>query len=206
MLCGTCENNFNSTNLHESVQMQSFFWFVFSCIQTEYGDLRSRSSYSVQIQENTDQKKLCIWTIFTQCNVKRILNCAWFRLLRDIRDLQKIAVYVNDNQSSVLTYSETILFSVGICLFKVNNNNTRKQSEICPKLTKKDTRTMSIDTSTQLVDVTQVFFFLTLNIFCFFFYCIFFFLFILYVNFELVNVSWEFCSYVLIIMQSLNIV
>ena len=38
----------------------SFFWSVFSCIWTDYGDLRS-------IQENTDQKKLHIWTLFTQC-------------------------------------------------------------------------------------------------------------------------------------------
>ena len=29
---------------------------VFSCIRTEYGDLRSESPYSVWIQENTDQK------------------------------------------------------------------------------------------------------------------------------------------------------
>ena len=36
----------------------------------------------------------------------------------------------------MLTYSETILFPVGIYLFKVNNKNTRKQCEISPKLTK----------------------------------------------------------------------
>ena len=28
-----------------SVQMRSYFWFVFSCIPTEYGDLRSKSPY-----------------------------------------------------------------------------------------------------------------------------------------------------------------
>ena len=44
-------------------------------------------------------------------------------------------MYVNDNQSSVLIYCETILFPVGIYLFKVNNKNTRKWCEICPKLT-----------------------------------------------------------------------
>ena len=27
--------------MHESVQIRSFFWSVFSCIRTEYGDLRS---------------------------------------------------------------------------------------------------------------------------------------------------------------------
>ena len=52
--------------LRESVQIQNFFWSIFSYIRTEYGDLRSKSLYSVQIQENTDQKKLRIWTLFTK--------------------------------------------------------------------------------------------------------------------------------------------
>ena len=50
----------------KSVQIRRFFWSVFPCIRTEYGDLRSKSPYSVRIQENTDQKKLRIWTLFTQ--------------------------------------------------------------------------------------------------------------------------------------------
>ena len=51
----------------KNVQVRSFFWFVFSRIQTEYGDLRSKSPYLVQMRENMDKKKLCIWTLFTQC-------------------------------------------------------------------------------------------------------------------------------------------
>ena len=63
----------------KSVQIHSFLWSVFSCIRAEYGDLRSKSPYSVRIQslysvriqslysiriqENTDQKKLRIWTL-----------------------------------------------------------------------------------------------------------------------------------------------
>ena len=39
----------------------------FSRIRTEYWDLQSKSLYSIQIQENLDQQKLCIWTLFTQC-------------------------------------------------------------------------------------------------------------------------------------------
>ena len=35
-------------------------------IRTEYGDLRSKFPYSVRMQENADQKKLRIWTLFTQ--------------------------------------------------------------------------------------------------------------------------------------------
>ena len=45
--------------------LQSFLWSVFSCIRTEYEDLRRIFPYSVRIQENTDQKKLRIWTFFT---------------------------------------------------------------------------------------------------------------------------------------------
>ena len=48
----------------KSVQIRKFFWSVFSCIRTEYGDLQSKSPYSVQIQQNTDQKKLHIWALF----------------------------------------------------------------------------------------------------------------------------------------------
>ena len=51
----------------KNVQIRGFFWSIFSCIWTEYGDLQSKSPYSAQIKENTDQKKLRIWTLFTQC-------------------------------------------------------------------------------------------------------------------------------------------
>ena len=54
----------------KSVQIRSFFWSVFSCIWTEYGALLRKFPYSVQIQENTDQKKLRIWTLFTQWRSK----------------------------------------------------------------------------------------------------------------------------------------
>ena len=43
-----------------------FFWSVFSCSWAEYGDLICKSPYSVRIQENTDQKKHRIRTLFTQ--------------------------------------------------------------------------------------------------------------------------------------------
>ena len=60
-----------------STQKRSFFWSVFSSIrteygeirsiQTEYGEIRNISLYSVQMRENTNQKKLRIWTLSTQC-------------------------------------------------------------------------------------------------------------------------------------------
>ena len=63
-------------------QIRSFFWSVFSCNPTEYGNLLSgpyfplfrlnteiywsKYPYLVRIQENTDQKKLSIYTLFMQ--------------------------------------------------------------------------------------------------------------------------------------------
>ena len=51
----------------KSVQIRNFFWSVFSCIRTKYGDLLRKFPYLIRIQENMDQKKLRIWTLFTQC-------------------------------------------------------------------------------------------------------------------------------------------
>ena len=56
----------------ESVQIRSFFWSVFIRIQTEYGDVLRIFPYSVQMQENTDQKKLCIWTLSAQSIEKHL--------------------------------------------------------------------------------------------------------------------------------------
>ena len=65
----------------ECVQIWSFFWSVFSRIQTEYGEIRSISPYSVRMRANTEQKKLRIWTLFTQCKSKlkyvSFLNTPW---------------------------------------------------------------------------------------------------------------------------------
>ena len=43
-------------SLGEKCSYQEFFWFVFSCIWTEYKDLICKSLYSVQMRENTDRK------------------------------------------------------------------------------------------------------------------------------------------------------
>ena len=71
---------------------------------------------------------------------------------------------VNGNKSSVLIYKETILLPVGIYLLKVKNIDTRNQCKICSKLTKKYTRTTSIDMNIELVDIALVSFFLALII------------------------------------------
>ena len=63
---------FKTSHCVKSVQMRSFFWSVISCIRSEYGDLLRKCPYSVRIKENTDQKKLCVWTFFIQCHLKMI--------------------------------------------------------------------------------------------------------------------------------------
>ena len=42
--------------LREKCPHSEFFWSVFSRIQTEDGDIRSASPYSIWMQENTYQK------------------------------------------------------------------------------------------------------------------------------------------------------
>ena len=52
-----CPTGIKKNHCVKSVQIGSFFWFVFSHIRTEYGEIRSISPYSVEMRENTDQKK-----------------------------------------------------------------------------------------------------------------------------------------------------
>ena len=47
----------------KSIQVRRFFSSVFSRIRTEYGGI---SPYPVRMRENTDQKKLRFWTLFTK--------------------------------------------------------------------------------------------------------------------------------------------
>ena len=62
--CWKFRGNNSTDHYVKSIQIWSFFWSVFSRIRTEYGEIRIISPYSVWMRENTDQKKLCIWTLF----------------------------------------------------------------------------------------------------------------------------------------------
>ena len=64
MLSSNCEHLLHCL---KSVQIRSFFRSVFTRIRIEYGKILRISPYSVRMRENTDQKKLGIWTLFTQC-------------------------------------------------------------------------------------------------------------------------------------------
>ena len=62
----------------KSVQIRSFFSSVFSRIRTEYSEMLRIFLYSVLMWENTDQKKLLIWTLFTQWKVYKLRVYFWF--------------------------------------------------------------------------------------------------------------------------------
>ena len=62
-----------SNALREKCPIRSFFWSVFSLIRTEYRDLQTKSPCAVRIRENTDQKKLRVWALFT-CNICKQLT------------------------------------------------------------------------------------------------------------------------------------
>ena len=59
--------------LREKCPNKEFYLSVFSRTRGEQGDLRNKSPYSAQVLENTDQKKLRIWTPCTQW--KSVQNC-----------------------------------------------------------------------------------------------------------------------------------
>ena len=46
-------------------EFKVFSWFVFSRVWVEYGGLKRKSPYLVQILEKTNQKKPRIWAFFT---------------------------------------------------------------------------------------------------------------------------------------------
>ena len=60
-------------NCVKSVQIRNFFWFVFSCIRTEYKDLQSKSEYSVQSKHRKirPRKNSVICTLSTQCIISQ---------------------------------------------------------------------------------------------------------------------------------------
>ena len=93
------------------VQIRSLFWSVFSRIRTEYGEIFRISPYSVRMWENTDQEKLRIWTLFTQCSFQGLsmmilvgsrwldIEMIWFYLLFGIS-----ICFCNFDKDFVLTF------------------------------------------------------------------------------------------------------
>ena len=80
-IIGLCQGTKHaSDHFVKRVQIQSFFWSVFSRIRTEYGEILRISPYSVRMWENKDQKKLRIWTVFTQWTLCQLFSSYFLNL------------------------------------------------------------------------------------------------------------------------------
>ena len=64
----------------KSVHICNFLWPIFSRIWNEFGDLIHKSPDSVGVLKNTNQKKLWLWRLFTQCNLSFWVNKVWQRV------------------------------------------------------------------------------------------------------------------------------
>ena len=69
----------SDVSLREKCPNAEFFWSIISCIWTEYGELLSKFPYLVRILENAGQKKLFIWTRFTQYVLDVLREKPFFR-------------------------------------------------------------------------------------------------------------------------------
>ena len=98
--------------LREKCPNAGFFWSVFSRIWIEYGYLRSRSSYSVQMRENTDQKKIRAWTLFTQwrpfCDISGGI-CLWRNITKK-KFLNEMGLFLREQSKADIQ---------GLIIFKV---------------------------------------------------------------------------------------
>ena len=47
--------DYDKITLRKKCPYSELFWYAFSCIRAEYGEIRSISPYSVQMRENADQ-------------------------------------------------------------------------------------------------------------------------------------------------------
>ena len=100
----------------KSVQRRSFFWSLFSCIWTKYKDLIRKSLYSVQIRENTDQKKFRIWTLFAQCWIG---SAPFLLLLFVVADFDSFLFLLAGLYSSFVFKSYTFTFNNFLFIFIV---------------------------------------------------------------------------------------
>ena len=93
----------------KSVQIRCFFWSVFSRIWTEYGVLLRNFPYSVQIRENTDQKKLRFGLFFTQ-RVKDIILLSRKKAMTNRSSVSKVFI-LNGIKRAQLTLFFVFFFS-----------------------------------------------------------------------------------------------
>ena len=116
----------------KSVQIRIFFFSTFSRILTEYGDLLRKSLYWVRLRENTDQKKLCIWTLFTQC---KLVSLFWHQQTHTLFSILLILILLIHIPCIVLF---TVYFRTVISMFRFfcywshsNANAVNQMIQLC---------------------------------------------------------------------------
>ena len=92
----------------KSVRLRSFFWSVFSGIRTD----TKISPYSVWTWENTDQKKLRIWTHFIQCILDMMLTPAR-RFSTETRKLSPTSYFFSN---FIISICKSLFFSSRLVL------------------------------------------------------------------------------------------
>ena len=121
------------------VQIRSFPWSIFSRIWTEYGEILGISPYSVRMRENTDQKKLHIWTLFTQCPTTYLVQ--WRKMtsslphniqnfansLSNVSNLQRWTLKENSNRF-LCDHKETQIYLSYNCKSALNRKEWKHNS------------------------------------------------------------------------------
>ena len=85
--------SFDSYSLRKKCLYSELFWFVFSRIRTEYGEIRSISPYSVRMRQNTDQN-----------------NSEYGNFLRSVRKNHLSLICLQTFSKSLLSSGSLILF------------------------------------------------------------------------------------------------
>ena len=85
----------------KSPNMEFFLVCIFPYSEwSEYGDLLHKSPYSVRIRKNTDQKKLRIRALFTQCVGDYLLLLPWALIDKIGWSITKLyLIYLSDNSN-----------------------------------------------------------------------------------------------------------
>ena len=109
----------------KSIEIQSFFWSIFSRIRTKCVEIRSIFSYSTRIRENTDQKKTLYLDTFHALLSKLIIVHLSINFLRNNFDLLVDTIKGNFD---IIIISETKLdstFKIGKFLLDGFNGSIR---------------------------------------------------------------------------------
>ena len=118
----------------KSVQIWSLFWSVFSRIRTKYGEIRSISPYSVRMWENTDQRKLRIYYIFSflEFLISNLVSFVHNQIQKFTvffrEDFEKIGNFVHVVKQCI-QFQDILLYTtseIGLLFEKLERQNTLK--------------------------------------------------------------------------------